>query len=185
MGLGRRTTVLMPKGVYPRTANQLQAAKANLAKGRSPEVRAKANSTLKENAKNEAFIVKVSEATKAAMHRPEVREKHLAGLRRSQSEHGLNFKGGNGLAPVPIVEAAALRLLPLGFIRELAIPTRGHGTEHKPPDLYKADFGHPLRRIAIEYDGPSHRPLMRRREDAKKNAVLRALGWRVFRIKHD
>jgi hypothetical protein len=175
----------MPRGVYPRTPNQLQAAKANLAKGHSAEAREKANATLRAIASDEVWREKVSQATTAAMYRPEVREKHLTRLRAYQAANGFNFRGGNGLAPPAAVQKAAERLLPRGFIQELSIPTKGHGTAHAAPASYKADFGHPARRIVVEMDGPSHRPISRRREDAKKNEVLRALGWRVFRIKHD
>lgn len=73
----------MPRGVYPRTPNQLKAAKANLAKGREPAARARASKTLKKIAQDEGWRRKVSEATKAAMRRPEVREKHLKGLAKA------------------------------------------------------------------------------------------------------
>lgn len=174
----------MPRGVYPRTANQLKAAKANLAKGREPAARAKAAVSLREIAQDPAWRERVSRGTQAAMWRPEVREKHLAALREALTLHGVNFKGGNGCAPVPLAQEMEKVLAPLGFRREHVVLTRGHGTAHRPPAGYKVDFGHPDLKIAVELDGPCHRPMARRKLDQKKNEVLQALGWSVHRVNH-
>src|SRR3989304_1971142 len=148
----------MPRGVYPRTPNQLKAAKENLAKGRLPEARAKAQETMRVWVISPGWRMRVSKATTAAMHRPEVRERHLAGLQKALNLHGVNFKGGNGQEPVKTVMELASLLEPMGFTRELVIKTKGHGTGLTPPNSYKADFGNPEMMMVIEVDGPSHRP---------------------------
>jgi hypothetical protein len=168
----------MPKGVYPRTPNQLRAAKANLAKGRQPIARAKATVTLREIAADPKWRAKVSRATKTAMHQPEIRKRHLAALAHAP----MNFRGGNGR---PIAERAKSYLAALtwlGWQAEYPIPTKGHGTKHKPPDHYKADLANLERKIVLEMDGPSHRPHTRKAVDRRKDEVLTALGWRVIRV---
>jgi len=174
----------MPKGVYPRTANQLKAAVANLAKGREPEARAKANATLKMVAQDMGWRLKVSDATRKRMRDPEVRGRHLAGLKEARRKHGTNFLGGNGQQPTQAQLQAADILTPLGFVRELAVRTRGHGTEYLCPNAYKVDFGHPARLLAVELDGSSHNSRSKQLEDFRKTTILEALGWKVFRIKH-
>lgn len=172
----------MPRGVYPRTANQLRAAAANLAKGREPAAREKATEKLREIARDPNWRDRVSEATTAAMHRPEVREKHLVGL---AAQSGYNFKSGNGQALTLTVRGWEALLIPLGYCREYAIATAGHGTEHRPPTSYKADFAHPETKTVVELDGPSHRNRKQQVLDRKKDEVLIALGWTVTRVRHD
>jgi hypothetical protein len=174
----------MPRGVYPRTAAQIEAAKANFAKGRTPEARAKANAKIRVLCKTPEFSANVSKGTRAAMHRTDIRSRHLSGLVDARERFGLNFRGGNGQSPTPIVELFNSTFAPLGFIREFVVPTKGHTTDHKPPSGYKIDFAHPLSKIAVELDGPCHRPLKRREQDKRKTEVLSSLGWTVFRVPH-
>ena len=174
----------MPKGVYPRTENQLKAAPANLAKGHEPEARAKAIAKLRENAKDPAWREKVSRATKEALRRPEVRKRYLAGMKQARKKHGINFRGGNGQSPTGAVVEMEKILAPFGFQREYVIRTKNHGTEHKTPMHYKADFANPKTKTVIELDGPVHRPGARTRMDQRKTEVLEALGWKVTRIEH-
>ena len=51
-----------------------------------------------------------------------------------------------------------------------------------PGGRYRFDFAHLEGKIDIELDGPCH--FQSREEDAKRDAVLRALGWKIIRIKH-
>ena len=171
----------MPRGVYPRTLNQLKAAKANLAKGRELPARRKAAETLKELAQTDEWREKVSQATTQAMHRPEVRKRHLQGLRQAQK---LNFKGGNGQKPTPLILQLAQKIEPLGYRRELVVPTKGHKTGLRPPSNYKVDFGHLRKKIAIELDKRGTHRWGNREQDLKKDQVLEALGWKVIRIVH-
>lgn len=171
----------MPKGVYPRTENQLKAAVANLAKGRERPARDRAAVTLREIAADPAWRDRVSAATKEAMADPAIRARHLAALKGQP----VNFKGGNGQAPVGMSMTMAALLVPLGYIAELPIKTTWHGTIHRPPNAYKVDFGHPDLRVAVELDGPKHRPRAQQVLDRKKTEVLEALGWTVIRVRHD
>lgn len=171
----------MPKGVYPRTKNQLAASVANLAKGREPDARRRARLTLSKIAADPVWRLKVSDVTKARMRDPDVRARHLAGLAKRE---GLNFRGGNGQPPTkPVLQAEAI-LEPLGFKREVPIRTAGHGTGLRCPRNYKADFAHQTRRMVVELDGASHHGRSKQLEDTRKTTVLTALGWRVIRIKH-
>lgn len=171
----------MPKGIYPRTKNQLEAAKANLAKGREPDARKRARLTLAKIAADPVWRLKVSDITRARMRDKEVRARHLAGL---ATRKGLNFKGGNGQQPTEQVLQAAMILEPLGFKREVAIRTAGNQTGLRCPCNYKADFAHQTRRIVVELDGASHHGRAKQLEDLRKTTILTALGWRVIRIKH-
>jgi very-short-patch-repair endonuclease len=47
------------------------------------------------------------------------------------------------------------------------------------------DFGNPEKKIAIEVDGQSHRTVLGHYRDSKKDAKLKELGWRVFRITNE
>ncbi len=87
----------MPKGVYPRTQNQLKAAKINLAKGREPKARERAAETIKELAKTKEWKNSVSEGTKKAIHRPEVRKRHLEGIAK---RFGRLTKTSNFVIPI-------------------------------------------------------------------------------------
>ena len=185
IGLGKN---IMPKGVYhhkkihERSLEVQQTMRACLNMGRQKKVRDKAAATMRLVVKSPEWICRVSEATKAAMHRPEVRERHLKGLAYLQKRN--NFKFGNGQIPGPKVLELAKRLEPLGFKQEYPIRTKGHGLPVKTPPSYKVDFGHPIRKVAVEVDGPSHHGLLAKAMDEKKTAVLKALGWIVARIKH-
>jgi hypothetical protein len=174
----------MPRGVYPRTPNQLAAARANLARGRDPDVRARALRTQRETWKDPAWRQRVSDGTRAAMQDEHVRQRHLDGLAAARAAHGVNFRHGNGQPPSARLERIARMLLPKGFVRELVIVTAGHGTPHRVPHLYKADFGHTGLRLVVELDGPSHRNTRQAVRDKRKTEVLEALGWTVRRIRH-
>lgn len=171
----------MPRGVYVRKPSiaRDEATARNFAKGHTPEVRAKALESIKENAADPAWQQWVSDKTKEAMHRPDVREKHLAALKNNP----VNFKGGNGQELTEVVKMALTILEPLGFVREYPVKTKGHNTQHKTPTSYKTDFGHVDKKIAIELDGTSH-TFSSKQDDKKKTEVLEALGWKVIRIKH-
>jgi hypothetical protein len=159
-------------------------AKANLQLGHAPAARTKANQSLRIIATSTEWRRRVGKATREKLYDPEIRARHLAGIKAAQERHGLNFRGGNGDHPTGAEDQAAKILVPAGFIRQLVVKTRNHGTPHRPPPSYKLDFGHPTARIGIELDGPSHRFGDRERQDQKKNEVLGALGWRVERFKH-
>ena len=156
----------------------------NFALGRLPEAREKATVKLRLLGASEDWRTRVGEATRRKMHDPEIRARHLAGLKRSRSRNGVNFKGGNGQPPTGAENQAARILVPLGFITQLPIKTRGHRTNFSAAMAYKVDFGNPLTKLAIELDGPCHRLRRQRAKDLKKNAILASLGWTVERFRH-
>jgi|SRR3990167_2465758 len=182
MGIGR--TKSMPRGVYSRTANQFRVAKVNLAKGRLPAARKKASLKLRILGQSEQWRQRVSEATRIAMRRPDVRQKHLRGLMKARKEHGVNFRGGNGMLPTITEATMAIFLRPLGFHRGIIIPTRGHKTGLRSPTHYKPDLANPETMTVIEIDGPSHRVAIQMERDRRKERILGALGWKVIRLPH-
>jgi hypothetical protein len=174
----------MPSGVYKKSPEHIAKLKKGLEAGHSPAARAKANETMRRMGQDPDWRQRVSEGTKAAMHRPDVRERHLAALPKKGDDVHHMFKNGNGQPVSPLVSLIGDILTQIGFVKEYAIATRGHGTEHKPPDGYKADFANPETLTVIELDSPTHNTIEQRRLDKKKNEVLQALGWKVIRIKH-
>jgi very-short-patch-repair endonuclease len=64
---------------------------------------------------------------------------------------------------------------------ELVVKTKKPAGSGFPP-CYKVDIGEPTLKIAIEVDGMSHNSLERRKQDRKKEAFLRGLGWTVLRF---
>jgi len=177
----------MPTGIYHRTKTQLKAVKKNLAKGRTKKARKKAAKTLTKIAKDPKWRSMVSENTKKAMHDPIIRKKHLDGMAKAHKKYGVNFKGGNGLSPTPIIRLADRLLKLCGYERELAVktkPVRSKFRNKKLPDCYKIDFGNREEMIAIEFDGQCHQSLRQQKIDKKKTKVLQELGWTVVRLKH-
>lgn len=177
----------MPKGVYVRNPSKKrdEAIQRNFKKGREPEARAKARETLIENAQNPEWRNMVSQVTKEAMHRPEVREKHLKGLEQARAKHGPNFKGGNGQEMTDIISYLNSILTKQGFIREYPVNTKQvREFFQNVPTVYKIDFADPEAMIGIEVDGCSHRGQEQKIKDAKKTKVLQALGWTVLRLSH-
>lgn len=170
----------MPKGVYPRTANQLKAAVANLAKGRSPEARTKARATLRQIAADPAWRTKVRIATAVAMKARQVAQRASARMKGKPPA----FRGGNGAPRTEFIETVTPGMVAAGFTPEYIIKTAGHGTAHKPPDHYKADFANPKIMRVVEFDGQSHRGQKRQEQDRRKTEVLEALGWKVIRLRH-
>ena len=110
------------------------------------------------------------------MARPESRAKMVATLRRIG--HQPKVLGGNGRGPT-LPELAMSEAI--GWPTNLIVVTkqvRGSGY----PYHYKIDVGNAELKVAIEIDGPSHGALVRQAQDAKKDAFLRTIGWRVFRF---
>lgn len=86
--------------------------------------------------------------------------------------------GGNGRPATEAEQQAGDVLIPLGFVRELVVPTgeRGPGC----PPHYKIDLGYSAKKIAVEIDGSSH--LNRADIDRRKDTWLIAQGWLVLRV---
>ena len=80
-------------------------------------------------------------------------------------------------------QLALLHALGEGWAAEHAIRT-GSIMGGVPPS-YKVDIANPSMMIAIEVDGGSHCPLVRKEQDEKKSRCLEALGWSVFRVSNE
>lgn len=173
----------MPSGVYvrKRTPAQLAMWKKNLAKGREEVARKKATAKLKKLGKNPEWRKRVSQATKAAMQRPEVRKKHLKGLVQARETHGINFRGGNGSEPLPLITRLANYLKPLGFKPEYRIQI-GKARHGHPALTYRADFAHRESRVVIEIDGPCHTSSKAKQKDQRRDWLLITAGWITLRF---
>jgi len=114
------------------------------------------------------------------MHFPGAREK----LKNTLKEMGWKptVQGGNGKpTPKPVMDMYEQLSKDYETAIELAIPTkqpRGSGY----PTCYKVDLAIPEYHLAIEIDGQSHQALERKRQDAKKDAFLDTLDWKVLRF---
>lgn len=86
------------------------------------------------------------------------------------------WQGGNG-RPMPFPQEALA--IALGWQTELVVSTRLGGGY---PRCYRLDIYDPEHRIAVEVDGGSHGTVRVQRRDARKDARLAALGWRVVRV---
>jgi hypothetical protein len=107
------------------------------------------------------------------------RAKMTATLR--ERKYAPSQPGGNGRPATEAESVLSLLFSDLGFVPQLAIRTgmkRGSGY----PPAYKPDCAHPVLMIALEADGASHGTLARQVQDAKKDALLKALGWSVSRF---
>jgi hypothetical protein len=110
---------------------------------------------------------------------PTVRKRVSETLKRIG--HGPKVRGGNGRPPTAAELVLAEKLNPMGFCEQAVIVTgqpRGSGF----PPAYMADCGCHMIKLAIEADGGSHNTLDRQAQDAKKDELLRSLGWTVLRF---
>jgi hypothetical protein len=171
----------MTQGVYPRTQAHRDAIRqARLGAKASPEARKNQSIAARKTALNPQWRKNVSEGTRKKMRLPHIRKKHLIGLQRARAKHGVNFKGGQGQKPIAFVMSLWKLLKPIGYVREYSLPT-GIGYGHH----YMLDFALVENKIAIECDGPKHRPFTVQEKDRIKDARLKALGWKVIRVLHD
>ncbi len=134
-----------------------------------------------------------AEHLRAVRSRPDVQEKldaHLRGstnpfrdpavqerARAAAAARGYpELTGGNGTGPTVPQALLAERL---GWPMEVVVPT----SRPSPyPPCYRVDVASPVLRIAIEVDGESHNSRAVRERDARKDALLRSLGWTVLRF---
>lgn len=110
---------------------------------------------------SEVIRERVSDALKAMGHRPPI-------------------QGGNGRGLAPM-EMRLLNALPLDWTPNHVVRTNMRRSTGYPGS-YKLDLAYPEMKIAIEVDGSSHCALANKEKDAKKQAFLESLGWRVLRF---
>lgn len=123
--------------------------------------------------------LKISESLKRQLTSPEARaalsertKMSDAARERMKQNAGSYFKGGK------TADEFASVLCPAGFVREHRIQWGEVYTEN-----FRLDFAHLEGKVCIELDGPHHRKTQE--YDAMREALLKAMGWRVIRIKHD
>ena len=117
--------------------------------------------------------------TRNPMHSPETRAKVSVTLK--QIKHAPRVRGGNGKPATHAEMMLALLLAPHGFVSQLVVPTR----TGRAPWHYKIDIAHPVLKIAVEADGPSHGSLIRQESDRRKDEFLTGAGWKVFRFSNE
>lgn len=109
------------------------------------------------------------------MRHADVREKVKTSLRAMGWKPPV--RRGNGTGPTAPQLALASSL---GWPMEVAVPTKIKQSARTHPTCYKLDIANPTLKIGIEVDGNSH--YSRKAQDAKKDALLRSLGWTVLRF---
>ena len=110
------------------------------------------------------------------MHNPKTRKRVSRTLKKKGWKP--TVRGGNGTGPT-----AAQKILSdfLKLETEIVVVTGKPKGSGYPP-AYKLDLGEEELKIGIEIDGKSHRLLRRQKQDAKKEALLKSLGWTVLRF---
>jgi len=114
-------------------------------------------------------------------HREETKQK----ISKVQIQRG-NFSArdcGNG-RPLPRPHQLLYdALVPIGWVYEypISLGKRQPGW----PTHYKADLAFVESKLVIEVDGASHRMIIARKRDAKKDGKLTDLGWTVVRVPNE
>lgn len=141
---------------------------------------------------SQAYVVSVSSKTASATNRKYASQRMLTNnpmrnleSRQRMSEslrkigHGPSVRGGNGKGLTVAESILAESLSAHGFVANCIVKTkmpRGSGF----PPCYKIDIGNSALKIGVEADGSSH--ASRRHLDAKKDAFLAGLGWKILRF---
>lgn len=151
-----------------------------LGKKPSAETREKLSQIAKAHARDPAWRQRVSDGTKARMHDPEIRERHLAALDRvfTVAPNGNNFTGGMGQPLPDHIQDFAKILCPVGYLCDTVTVTFDKCGAH-----YTLDFANVEAKVDIEIDGSSHRSVKRKEKDRRRDDFLRRLGWKVIRIR--
>lgn len=95
--------------------------------------------------------------------------------------HKPKIRGGNGTGPTE-PEKLLLKMFP-GTKWNYPVKT-GMRAGSGFPTCYKVDVAFLDIRLAIEADGSSHVPFVRKQKDLKKTQFLMGLGWTVLRFKN-
>lgn len=91
--------------------------------------------------------------------------------RQSNAQH---YNGGQ------LAEDFSLVLTPAGFVREHQVQWGKRVGEH-----FRLDFAHVEGKIAIELDGPHHCKEVQKEYDYLRDNVLKNMGWKIIRVKHE
>lgn len=107
---------------------------------------------------------------------PETKKKMIQTLK--MKGHKPVKRGGNGQYTEQQLKIARA----LGWDLEVPIPTYSSPVPGSYPNSYKIDVANKERKIGIEVDGHSHTKKAKQKEDRKKTAVLKSLGWTILRF---
>lgn len=89
-------------------------------------------------------------------------------------------RGGNGTG-MTLPQKTLLEALGKNWSPDFAVFTNKKRASGYPFH-YKVDVANVKEKIAVEVDGQSHHAHVRKEQDKKKDALLKKLGWRVFRV---
>ena len=150
---------------------------------KTPESRERMSGQIKRlNAERPELRKESSERMKRLNSDPEFRAKADAAAKLRRGKTWLGKRGGNGFLTKPQIALCIELGWPLEWM-EHAVPTAAVKDQFESlPNSYKVDLAHPGVKLAIEVDGASHNTKKWRFLDARKTAVLNALGWRVLRF---
>lgn len=111
----------------------------------------------------------------------------IKGARNSviqKAQYQAGRKVGAGWKAVSLVSKDEIALTPWflaqGWLPQHVVSTEVH--TNKLPRRANLDFALPAKRLFVEIDGTSHRFPERQERDARRDALLIALGWRGLRI---
>lgn len=134
---------------------------------------------LRQHRHTEETKERISATMKKLLSSPEARaalseRTKMSDAARTKMSEMMQFyvKGGE------TAEIFAAVLCPAGFVREHRVQWSDHGF-----DYFRLDFAHLEGKVCIELDGPYHEK--RQEYDAMRDAILRAMGWRVIHIRHE
>lgn len=146
----------------------------------NPERRARQSAKLKEAANSDTpfrrGLLKTA-TTNNCMLRADVREKV------SKALSGKPFptrRGGNG-SGLTLAQDILLKDLGEPWMSEFVIWTRPHDNEWP---IMIVDLALPSIKMAVECDGNSHGTRKAKARDAKKEALLTSIGWKLLRFKN-
>ena len=168
----------MPRGVYVRTS-EIRAAIAlsRIGTKASEKTKAKLSEIRRRKCNEPDWRKRMSEQTRNGWKDPDVRAAMLEG---QHINFGARPNGSNFPIGIPQTEQDFIAILcPVGYIHGYIIST--HRPENNGGGYYKLDFAHSDAKVDIEIDGSSHRG--KEKQDARRDAFLRANGWKVIRIK--
>jgi very-short-patch-repair endonuclease len=121
-------------------------------------------------------------------------EKNKKGLMRNTDTNKSMWKGGKfnrggngkGLTEPQkfLLSALKEKFNCYNWEPELKVKTLDYRNKYNTPSSYKIDIGCEDIKLAIEIDGNSHQSISRKKQDEKKELVLKKLGWKAIRIKN-
>lgn len=104
--------------------------------------------------------------------------KALSELIQNGNEIGTRWtNNGKSYSVSPEEDALWSVLEKYGFQRQVSFPTH-----RAKPTHFMMDFAHTARKLYVEVDGPSHRPIVNQLKDAKRDLELAEAGWLGIRI---